>query len=180
MNTITRKEQNSNKKKSGNKWEQYYFATHGGTRNEDWYDPTGDGKDENGESIEVKGQVPYTRNQYLEKCCVDGLPDDVKFVFTVPIVDGNKKICHNQLNKCIQVKTLIWGRTPTNGDTIELYAATSRKFFIYGTSDGRVMAAFYEYELISKETNPEMAAFLRSYSNSTKIIGEKSPYYKGK
>jgi hypothetical protein len=181
MNTISNKQQNSNKHKSGNKWEEYFFSTESrGTRNKDWFDRHGDGVDKDGKTIEFKGQVPYAMNSYLKKCCSD-LTDDVKFVFTVPIFDAKTgKVSHNQLNKCVQVDTLIWGKTPVHGDVIEMYAATSRKFFIYETSDGRIMAAFYEYELISQETNAEMAAFLKSHSNSAKIIGDKSPYYKGK
>jgi hypothetical protein len=181
MNTLSKSQQGNNKKKTGNKWEEYYFSTQGGTRNKDWFDHKGDGTDENGDDIEVKGQVPYARNSLLERSCIEGLPEDVKFIFSVPIYDAKtNRVSHNQLNKCVQVKTLIWGRTPVSGDTIELYAATSRKFFIYQTNDGRIMAAFYEFELISRETNPEMATFLRSHSNSSKIIGDKSPYYKGK
>lgn len=175
----TTQQQNTNKKQTGTKWEKYYFSTQGGARTDDWFDRHGDGVNEVGEKLEIKGQVPYHLNQYLRSIC-DEIPDDVKFVFTVPIVDSQGKICHNQLNKCVNVPHLIWGKTPDHGDnTINMYKATSRKFFIYGTTDGRVMAAFYDYELISSEQNDEMAAFLRSHSNSARIAGNKSPYYKG-
>lgn len=175
----TARQQNDNKKKTGNAWEEYYFSVFGGTRNSDWFDRTGDGVTEDKAIVEVKGQVPYYLNAYLRKLCKD-IPEAVEFVFSVPIMSAKGHVFENQLPKCLKADELIWGHTPDHGNNrIRMYRATTRNHFQYDTNDGRLMAAFYDYELIYDKEDKDFSDYLRKHSNSARIAGNKSPYYRG-
>lgn len=125
------------------------------TRSDNWFDMKKDMVlNETLEEAEVKTQ---NRHKYRNE-------------FTVNIMHKN------QIEKCCNVKRLFFVEYDDTS-SVKIWECTDRKYNIFNTSDGRLMAGWpiSKMTLIKDIQNPEIASYMRSLSQS-RDYDKNSPY----
>lgn len=139
----------TNKEKLGRLGEQLVVNLLGATANEDWYDQNGDAT-LNGETIETKTQSRHVHGYFS-------------------INTAHK----NQLRKCAEVDRLIFVEYDNTSiiKVFECPKSARNNYIEYTTKDGRRMRGWYisEMTLLTAVKNPELAAEMRSLSQSSFI-----------
>lgn len=125
------------------------------TRSDDWYDMKKDMTlNESSEEAEVKTQ---NRHKYRNE-------------FTVNIMHKN------QIEKCCKVKHLYFVEYD-DSDSIKIWECTDRKYNIFNTRDGRLMAGWpiNKMTLVKEIVDKEKASYMKSLSQS-RDFDKNSPY----
>lgn len=145
----------SKKSKLGDLGERIAAQALNATRNDNWWDPNGDMTlNESGEETEVKTQ---RRDIYRN-------------MFTVNTMHSN------QVEKCVNVERLFFVEYDES-NTVKIWECTDRRFTIYETRDGRLMAGWpvSKMTLVREIEDASLAKEMRSLSQS-RHFDVNSPY----
>ena len=146
---------NDNKTKLGRFGEILAANVLNGTRTENWFDPEKDMTlNESLEKAEVKTQ---NRHKYRNE-------------FTVNVMHKN------QIEKCCNVDRLFFVEYDST-DSVKIWECTDRKYNMFTTSDGRIMAGWpiNKMTLVKEIVDNKIAKYMRSLSQS-RDYSKDSPY----